>query len=200
MPLTPSATAHPQVDRSHNVRPPALHHFRLPWSLIQWLLAATLLLAVVGLIVTLGPRLPAFRWPRTAPRRPPRPAELAPDDVARRVSEAFGTTLSQVAQGQVRNGIILCWHRLEQTAEAAGFSRRPADTSTDLATRLLDALPVSPGPMNRLAALYREARFSSHPLGAEAVGQARADLAQLRSDLDTGRAAGAGTTLRPHDG
>lgn len=92
--------------------------------------------------------------------------------------------MSQVAGGQVRDGIILCWHRLEQTAEAAGFDRRPADTSTDLASRLLAALPVSPAPMDRLAALYREARFSSHPLGSQAIAQARADLAQLRSELE----------------
>jgi hypothetical protein len=202
--LTPSVTAHPQGDRSHNVRPPAPEHFRLPWSLIQAILGATLLLAVIGLIVTLWPRLPALRWHR---RPPPelRADEPALDDLARRVSHTLRTTEAQVAQGQVRDGIILCWHRLEQTAEAAGLSRRPADTSTDLATRLLTALPLSPAPMNRLAAVYREARFSTHPLGAEAVAQARADLAQLRSELDTSpaaanAAAGPVTPLRAHHG
>jgi hypothetical protein len=91
--------------------------------------------------------------------------------------------MSQVAQGQARDGIILCWHRLEQLAAEAGFARLPADTSTDLAGRLLHALPLSAEPLNRLASLYREARFSSHPLSADAVAQARADLAQLRSEL-----------------
>jgi Domain of unknown function (DUF4129) len=158
-------------------------HLRLPWSVIEWLLIGILLLAVIGVLVALWPQLRARGRYGRAPRRS-QPMEPAPDDLIRQVSSTLRATLSQVAEGQIRDGVILCWRRLEQTAEAAGLRRSPADTSSDLAGRLLASMPLSEAPLNRLAALYREARFSSHPIPAEAVAQARADLAQLRSELE----------------
>jgi hypothetical protein len=180
------ATALPQDDRLGAVPPKAASDdFRVPWSLIQWVLVATLLLAVLGLAVALWPRFLAWLQARRQARRTVRPpSEPAPDEVRRRVSNTLRSTMSQMANGQIRDGVILCWHRLEQTAEATGLRRQPSDTSSDLAERLLSSLPLSEAPLNRLAALYREARFSSHPIPDEAVAQARADLAQLRSELE----------------
>ena len=162
----------------------------VPWSFLQLMVASVLLLAVIALVVALVPRLPRWRR-RSRPRRAPaRPVELAPDDLAREVSRTLASTMSQLAGGQIRDGVILCWHRLEQTAEAAGLRRSPADTSSELAEKLLATLPLSEAPLNRLAALYREARFSSHPIPAAAVDQARADLAQLRAELEAATAGG----------
>jgi hypothetical protein len=42
---------------------------------------------------------------------------------------------------------------------------------------------VDPGSIGRLAALYREARFSGHPLGEDARTAAEAALRQLHQDL-----------------
>lgn len=197
-PREPSATARPADDQLTNVAPKASGDFRVPWTFIQWVLIATLLLAVLGLAVALWPRFLAWLRSRRRDRRAARPpAEPAPDEVRRRVSSTLRSTMTQVANGQIRDGVILCWHRLEQTAEAAGLRRHPAETSSDLAERLLASLPLSEAPLNRLAALYREARFSSHPIPAEAVAHARADLAQLRSELEAAgswAAAGQGRT------
>ncbi len=189
-PRQASVTARPQSDQVGTPPSDTGRDFRLPWSFIQWILIGTLLLAALGLAVVLWPRLTA--WLRTGRRAPGalRPVEPAPDDVLRQVSHTLRTTMSQLAGGQIRDGVILCWHRLEQTAEAAGLRRQPSETSSDLAERLLATLPLSEAPLNRLAALYREARFSSHPIPAEAVTQARRDLAQLRSELEAARAAG----------
>lgn len=204
---TPSATVRPQNDRFSNVRPPARQHLRLPWSLVELILTATVLLALIGLAMALWPRMPALLWRRRRPpRRFRRPVEPAPDDLARRVSQTLRTATSQLAEGQIRNGILLCWHRLEQAAGAAGLAPSAADTSTDLVTRLLAVLPLSREPLDRLAALYREARFSTHPLGDAAVAQARADLAQLRSELAGGPGLSPVTEpqpqqqQQPHDG
>ena len=199
-PRTPSATALPPADRFSKVRPPAHEHFRLPWSLVELILAATVLLALIGLVLALWPRLPTLVRRRRSARTLRRAAEPAPDDLARSVSHVLRAAIAQVAQGQVRDGIILCWHRLEETAGAVGLPRSPAETSTDLVTRLLACLPVSPEPLNRLAALYREARFSSHPLGAEAVAQARSDLAQLRAELAAAPSLGPVAEPQPHEG
>jgi hypothetical protein len=202
-----SATAARPSGRPREVRPnvspwpgppgphkPVQRHFQLPWSFIGLLLAAILLLAVIGIAVALWPQWRGLLRSRRRRLPPRRPIEPAPDDVIRQVSSTLRSATSQMAGGQVRDAVILCWHRLEQTADAAGLRRSPADTSSDLAGRLLASMPLSEAPLNRLAALYREARFSSHPIPAEAVAQARADLVQLRSELEAavGLAAGAG--------
>lgn len=178
----------------HRCRPPGNTSFPVPpWGLLALLAAGALLVAGIWLVVLLGPRLPGWRWrgrPRHAPRRQ---AEPAPDDLAGQVSDSFAATLAGLSGGQIRDAVILLWHRLEQTAEAAGLRRSPADTSSELAERLLATLPVSAEPLHRLAALYREARFSSHPISDAAVAQARADLVQVRSELSRRpTAAGAG--------
>lgn len=182
------------VEAPPRVPPRGRLHFRLPWSVIEMVLLATLLVAVVGIAVVLWPQLAAWLRLRRSGRfrRPRRPIEPAPDDLIRQVSRTLRSATSQVAGGQVRDGVILCWHRLEQTAEAAGLRRSPADTSSDLVGRLLASMPLSEAPLNRLAGLYREARFSSHPIPAEAVAQARADLGQLRSELEAAAGLGAG--------
>ena len=182
--------ANPPTEAPPEAPPRGETHIRLPWSVIEWLLLGVLLLAAIAILVALWPQLSARLRSRRAPRRA-RPIDPAPDDLIRQVSSML-RTMSQVADGQIRDGVILCWSRLEQAAEAAGLRRSAADTSSDLAGRLLASMPLSEAPLNRLAALYREARFSSHPIPAEAVVQARADLAQLRSELEAAAGSGAG--------
>jgi hypothetical protein len=177
------------------LRAPTGHPFRMPWSSLGWIAASLLLLGVIWLVVTLGPRLPSWGRFRSGPR-PVRPDEPTPDDLARQVSDTLAGTMAQLAGGQIRDAVILCWYRLQQIAEAAGLRRFPSDTSSDLAGRLLATLPLSEEPLHRLAELYREARFSSHPIPAAAVSQARADLALLRSEL----APGAGYPGGSHNG
>ena len=181
VPRQVTASARPPGAGSGN---PPRGHFHLPWQVIALVMLATVLLMVIGLLMVFWPqflnRLRIGRR-RSAIRRP---IKFAPDDLATQVARTLASTMSQLAGGQIRDGVILCWHRLEQTAEAAGLRRSPADTSSELADRLLATLPLSEAPLNRLAALYREARFSSHPIPAAAVVQARADLAQLRSELE----------------
>ena len=58
-----------------------------------------------------------------------------------------------------------------------------AETSAEFVVRALRGLDLDPAPIARLAALYREARFSEHPVGEEARGEARAALEVLHEDL-----------------
>ena len=189
-PRDTTLSANPPTEAPPEVPPEGETRFRLPWSVIEWLLLGVLLLAAIAILVALWPQLKARLRSRRAPRRP-QPIDPTPDDLIRQVSSVL-RTMSQVADGQIRDGVILCWRRLEQAAEAAGLRRSAAETSSDLAGRLLASMPLSEAPLNRLAALYREARFSSHPIPAEAVAQARADLAQLRSELESAAGRGAG--------
>jgi hypothetical protein len=87
--------------------------------------------------------------------------------------------------GTPRNGIVECWHRFEQQGDRAGLPRRPWETSSEFAMRMLDlVLPGSPD-VARFAALYREARFSEHSLDERARAEALAVLDAIHAGLPT---------------
>lgn len=84
--------------------------------------------------------------------------------------------------GEPRNAIVQCWQRLESLLVDVGVERLDSDTSTDLVTRALGRHDVDADALTSFAALYREARFSTHPMGEP---ERRAALAALDS-LHTG--------------
>jgi hypothetical protein len=102
-------------------------------------------------------------------------------DALRRDLDAYDAAL---AGSDVRNGIVACWVLLEQTASGLGVVRRPAETATEFVVHFLHALDVDPRPVAALAALYQEARFSSHDLPPEARVRAEAALRGIEADLD----------------
>jgi hypothetical protein len=193
-PATPSPSASP----SASPPPDPLDELRrqppqrdLSWvgDLIGW----TFVIAVLaGLVLGLA-WLWRHRW-----RRPPAPPELDIDVLpdVRAVSAALGddadTQLARLGEGDVRNGIVRCWLRLEDVIAGAGLPRDPAETSTEFTVRVLHALDLDPRAIGGLARLYREARFSEHPLDESARGAAQAMLAQLHADVRTSGAPTAG--------
>jgi hypothetical protein len=91
--------------------------------------------------------------------------------------------LARLADGPVTDAIVACWVGLEQAAAQAGTQRRPAETSAELTERVLADHQVTPDTLRRLAELYREARFSGHPLGATVREDARILFEQVRTEL-----------------
>ena len=83
----------------------------------------------------------------------------------------------------VRNGIVACWAFLEDAAAEAGVPRAPSETATELVVRFLHALDVDPRPVSALAALFQEARFSTHPLTEDHTRRARAALDDILRDV-----------------
>ena len=101
----------------------------------------------------------------------PLPLAEAGREALRRDRELYDAAL---AESDVRNGIVACWVLLEETAANVGIPRLPAETATELVVRFLHTLDVDPRPVARLAALYHEARFSTHELPADARAAGRA--------------------------
>lgn len=89
-----------------------------------------------------------------------------------------------LAASDVRNGIVACWVLLEQSASRLGVVRRPAETATEFVVHFLRALDVDPRPVAALAALYQEARFSTHELPTGARLRAESALRGIDADLD----------------
>jgi Domain of unknown function (DUF4129) len=123
------------------------------------------------------------RW-----RRPDQPATvhfepLPPGKMAEMIEQDSEARLAAVETGGPRDGIVACWLRLEETVAACGVAPRPAETSTELVTRVLRSLDIDPRAAATLARLYREARFSDHVLTEESREQARAALRTLSQEL-----------------
>jgi len=87
--------------------------------------------------------------------------------------------------GEARNAIVECWSRLENLVTVAGFDRDPADTAAEFTARVLSRFPVDPIAIADLSALYREARFSTHPMGEPERAEAIAALDAIHTALHT---------------
>jgi hypothetical protein len=163
-------------------RPP-VHDLSWLGDLIAW----ALVLGVVALAAW-GLRYAVLhRW-----RRPPPPitadAEPLPEvRAATALVEDAGQRMAALAEGDPRNGIVRCWMRLEESVADAGLPRKPHETSAEFTVRVLHVLDLDPHAIGDLAGLYREARFSEHPLTEDARTAARDALTRLQDDLAMAR-------------
>ncbi|MDP9239108.1 MAG: DUF4129 domain-containing protein [Actinomycetota bacterium] len=110
--------------------------------------------------------------------------EAAPIETARRLGAAAEAGLADLDEGtDPRRAVIAAWLRLEQAAASAGTRRLPAETPGELTERLLAGHAVSPVTLAGLAGLYREARYSRHPVDERMRSDARRALERLRREL-----------------
>jgi Domain of unknown function (DUF4129) len=100
--------------------------------------------------------------------------------VAAAMAEDGAEQARLLEEGEPRNAIVECWHRFEVQAERAGLGRRPAETASELALRMLDVADVDRAAVTRLLELYREARFSGHEVGEDDRAAALDALARIR--------------------
>lgn len=101
--------------------------------------------------------------------------EPDPDEVA----TALADSLAGLDAGSPRNAVVACWIRLEDLATSRGLPRQPADTPSEFVARALEAYALDASALERLADLYREARFSVHPLTEAHRAEARTCLERL---------------------
>ena len=152
----------------------------LSWvgELLSWLVLLGLLLVAVLVLRALWrrrPRLPEGRERLDVDPLPGVAAQAVARDAARQ--------RSGLAEGDPRNGIVRCWMLVEEAVGEAGLPRKGAETSSEFTVRVLHALDLDPRTIGRLAALYREARFSEHPLGEGHRDEARTLLDRLHAEL-----------------
>jgi hypothetical protein len=110
---------------------------------------------------------------RTRRRRsPPEAVEFEVLGTAAHVTEVIEEDAAEqraelAEEGEPRNAIVACWHRFEQQAVRGGVERRPWQTTAEFVLGVLDLVAADRGAVARLADLYREARFSDHPMTDE---------------------------------
>jgi hypothetical protein len=154
------------------------------------LVAVLFVLLVAGVLVALV-LLGRHLWSRWRLRRrpPPAPEEVgfdpltAPRRVAEEMTRGAAAQRRLLEQGSPRNAIVACWRRFEEQAADAGVRRRPWETSAEFTLRVLDLVDADASAVTRLAALFREARFSDHPLGEPQRAEAIAALDAIHAHL-----------------
>ena len=160
------------------------------WNVLQVvgvvLVVLTVLLAAGVLILFL--RWLGDRW--VARRRPPPPAPVVEFDVIegpRLLAEEMVRDAEQqrsvLLGGAPRNAIVACWHRFETQAAEVGLVRHEWETSSEFTLRALDLVEADSRQVTRLAALYREARFSDHPVDETGREAALAALDAIHAGL-----------------
>ncbi|KGN39570.1 hypothetical protein N803_01245 [Knoellia subterranea KCTC 19937] len=115
---------------------------------------------------------------------------------------------AELDRGTSSEAVINAWLALERTAVAVGVDDDRSRTPAELVGAVLADYDVDRNTIESLAALYREARFSVHPIGEHHRAAARAALQRIREDLavplqfaaagaDVGAGAGVGVADTP---
>jgi hypothetical protein len=90
--------------------------------------------------------------------------DLDLEALALAVSGDASQRLDALSAGTPSQGIISAWTHLEATLHEAGVALPRSRTSTEVSLDVLRRFPVDRATLRTLADLYREARWSRHPL------------------------------------
>jgi hypothetical protein len=140
------------------------------------ILYALLILAITAAIVV------SIWWAARLrrPAAPPAFEEESAEELRAAVNEGRAA-LAEV--DDARAAIIACYAAMERRLAERGTARGAADTPDELLARAVTDGTVRGGAARRLTALFYEARFSTHPLGAGQRDAASAALDELAAEL-----------------
>ena len=160
-------------------------------KLIVWTLEVLLLVAMVAFVAFLLVQL-RRAWGRRAARPDERPEIdfLALDEPARiaaAIAEDAAEQDAVLRDGEPRNAIVAAWRRFEIQGDRAGVGRHSWETSSEFALRMLERVDAESDAVNRLAGLYREARFSDHEITESHRADALVALDRIRRSLGVRR-------------
>ncbi|TQF02396.1 DUF4129 domain-containing protein [Kitasatospora acidiphila] len=114
------------------------------------------------------------RGPRRTRRRGPVPSRAL--DEQEQLAAAVGSGRQALLGADARAAVIACYAAMEESLAASGVARRIADSPSELLARAVALGTVPTGAGTALTALFREARYSRHPMGAPELDRARAAL------------------------
>ena len=145
---------------------------------VWWVLGGIALALLLAVVVVLAIRV--IRRRRRA--APPESTRTAPGR-ALLTDRRAAHQARMLREGSPREAIIAAWLDLERLVAAAGIPRRPSETSSELVVRVLDDREVPAAALTDLAALFREARFSTHEPTEALRERAAGDLDAVHAAL-----------------
>lgn len=153
-------------------------------AVLGWTAVAIVGLAALACLTVCVRALPAVvrSW---EDRRPPvsDAAAIDLDALADLVSADAPRRRESLSYGSPAQGIIAAWTRLEATLRAVGVPLPASRTASEVSVEVLARFAVAPDALRTLADLYREARWSRHPLTEEDRSRAATAYRDLDSDL-----------------
>ncbi|GAA1949437.1 DUF4129 domain-containing protein [Kitasatospora viridis] len=167
----PQPTMKPVVGTAQHVS----HHYGLRGLAalgVKVLLGALVLLAVVLLWRHLRHR----SLPHLAMTPAPRPAD-------EQLAEAIASGRRALLGDDARAAVIACYAAMEQSLADSGVPRELADSPSDLLDRAVATGSVPEREAAALTELFREARYSRHPMGTPELDRARAALDAIAAQL-----------------
>lgn len=189
--ITPTQVRGPTNDGSDPVvigptNPVASDRIAIPSWMMTLLVILGVLLIVLAVTALASVRvvsaLPSFRW-RWSRRWGGGKIAPLPEVHERELTVDVEAARAALSEGNPRNAIVACWMQLERDAAKVGLPRMAAETPAEYVERVVVASSVDPAPINELAALYREARFSSHRLGNDDRARAFDALHRVATSL-----------------
>ncbi|MFF2080082.1 DUF4129 domain-containing protein [Kitasatospora sp. NPDC058162] len=136
-----------------------------------------------------------FRLRRRRDRRAPAvlpgvAASVSPEDA---LAEAVASGRRALGGTDARAAVIACYAAMEGSLAASGLPRHASESPTELLRRALSDERIDAAAATELTALFREARFSTHPMDDGQVRRARTALDAIAARLaDTEPAADSG--------
>lgn len=144
---------------------------------VSWLPIAV----VVGLVLA---AVVAYVVAERRARRAHRSREV----LAEQLAVVLDETLDDLrAETDPRRAIIAAYARLERVLAANGVPRHPAETPDEYVTRVLHDLELDSGAVERLTALFTQAKFSQHDVDTAMKEEAIGALEQVRDELRVAR-------------
>jgi hypothetical protein len=138
------------------------------------------LVAVVVVVLVAVGRALRERWRGRGPDTDP---QVTADPLPEVLLEGAREGEQLITRGTPGNAVIAAWVALEEAVRSAGVGDDDSRTSAELVTTVLRHHHVDRAPLDTLAALYREARFSRHPITEAQRTSARDALVQVQTDL-----------------
>lgn len=172
-----------------------------PHGLGRWHVSPWLWLVVLGLVVSAIVAALALWWrrhhdgspPDEGPAEPPGVHDSAvaePEAVPEMpdlpvLRRGFDHAFDVLDSGRApHDAIVTAWLGLEEAAQDAGVARRPAETASELTTRILGRVTSDDTATHALLDLYLRVRYGGYAATPDDVATARAALEQLTHGWD----------------
>ncbi|MBF9071393.1 DUF4129 domain-containing protein [Streptacidiphilus fuscans] len=160
----------------------------LPFSL-STLLLAVLALAGIALVVALA--VMVSRWVSVSSGGGQLPGTaVVVGEPQEALAEAVTAGQQALAGTDARAAIIACYAAMETSLAEGGIGRRTADTPAELLERVVLSGAVDEASVRTLTDLFREARYSTHPMAEHQRDQAAAALDTIAAELARAAAEG----------
>lgn len=188
----PPTNGRPRTLPPYTPSTPPLSSARHAQGSIPGWLAHTLVVIGIVLFVGLVAFAARFLWKLFhRPVRKPYDASYATlDDEQESLAQAVDSGRRALLDGDdARAAVIACYAAMETSLAASGMARRASDSPQDLLERASAGGLLTGAAPGALTALFREARYSTHPMDRGHRDRAAAALAEIAAQLDRRAAA-----------